>query len=360
MPFTLAVAGLSSAEQAALVEAIKNKASLLSVAWTLLWNPDDFPERPDALLYCPKHDEGKLWAERLGKTECLLLAALPPHDTTPSEVPLFVRMPFNPQEIIDALNVAARRIRGRLPEEPASSPQGDIEERVEIMLAARGAARVDPLALVLYAVFRTADKDRFYKIRQTQSAPGCPLAEIWCWPDLGLYWCALAESDISGGMEAVFEVFNCPGKRDALRSKTLDLRRSGALLWRAGTRAFKTAELLPWFQVDAKMMLTRWPELPLDARGVALIRILSRLTRAEATFGELLAQLRTTRKDLAMVVNGLVMSGDLVRSLDPRALLPEPEARVDPEQALFLSALGLRCAENLSDAINLRLEMGAA
>lgn len=360
MPFTLAVAGLSSAEQTALVAAIKAKAPLLSAAWTLLWESDDFPERPDALLYCPKREEGRLWAERLAKNDCLLIAALPPQDTTPSEVPLFARMPFKPQEIVDALNVAARRIRARLPDESATSPQGDREERVEVNSAVRGAGRVDPLAFVLHAVFRIADKTRFYKIRQTQGAPGRALAEIWCWPDLDLYWCALPESDISGGVEAIFEVFNCPGKREALRSKVAELRRPGSLLWRAGTRAFKTAELLPWFQVDAKMTLTRWPELPLDARGVSLIRILSRLTRADATFGELLAELKTTRKDLAMVVNGLLMSGDLVRSNEPRPLAVDPDKHMDPEQALFLSALALRCAETLSESIDIRIEAGGS
>ena len=75
---------------------------------------------------------------------------------------------------------------------------------------------------------------------------------------------------------------------------------------------------------------------------------------------ELLGELKTTRKDLAMVVNGLVMSGDLVRSSEARALPSEVDERIDPEQALLLSALALRCAEALSDAIDTRLEARGA
>ena len=76
MPLTLAVAGLNAAEKASLVAAIKAKAQSLTTAWTLVWEPSDFPENPDGLLYCPKRDEGRRWADRLQRhPSCLLLAA---------------------------------------------------------------------------------------------------------------------------------------------------------------------------------------------------------------------------------------------------------------------------------------------
>lgn len=361
MPLTLAVAGLTASEKASLLSAIKAKAQSLTTAWTLVWEPSDFPENPDGLLYCPKRDEGRRWADRLKlHPSCLLLAALPPLESTPSEVPLFVRMPFKPQDIVDALNLAAKRIQAHRPADPLESVSGSREEKIDIHVAVRGASRVDPLALALYAIFHQADKSRFYKIKQAQATIGKPSVEIWCWPDLGLYWSALPEAQILAQSDAAFELYHCLGKRDALSSNAHDLRNSGPLLWRSGTRAFKTAELLPWLSADCKLALLRWPDLPKEARSVALIRILSRLTRSDATFTELLTELKTARKDLSSVVNGLILSGDLARGAEGR---PAPAAaapiRVDPEQSLFLRALALRCAQSLDREIEAALAPSA-
>lgn len=353
LTLTLAVAGLTPSEKSALVAAIKAKAQTLTTAWTLLWELSEFPDEPDGLLYCPKREEGQRLAARYKKRpSCLLIAALPPLEATPSEVPLFVRMPFKPQDIVDTLNVAAKRILARMPEESASSPASSREEKVDIQITVRGASRVDPLTLMLYAVFHGADKTRFYKIRQVNAPPGETPVEIWCWPDLDLYWTPLADEHAITGADATFEVFNCPGKRESLSSKAHELRPSGALLWGAGTRAFKTAELLPWLHADVKMALVRWPDLPREARSIPLIRILSRLTRADATFSELLVELKTARKDLTMVVNGLIMSGDLTLAAESRPLVPEPARdHMDPEQSLFLRSLALRVNEALGTAI---------
>lgn len=351
MPLTLAVAGLTSAEKAALVSAIKAKATSLTHAWTLFWEPSDFPAAPDGLLYCPKRDEGRRWAERLSHESSLLIAALPPLESTPSEVPLFVRMPFKPQDIVEALNIAAKRIMAKAPEESEAAPLNNREEKVDIQVAARGASRVSPIVLMLYAVFHGAEKSRFYKIRQIHTIGTAPI-EIWCWPDLELYWSATPDDQLLIQDEALYEIYNCQGKRESLSAKAQEVRHSGPLLWRSGTRAFKTAEILPWFPADQKMTLARWPDLPIEARTVPLIRIFCRLTRADATFTELLSELKIGRKDLSAVVNGLIMSGDLIRAKEPRATAFSPSnINIDPEQALFLRALALRCAESLDKAI---------
>jgi len=351
MPLTLAVAGLTSVEKSALVSAIKAKSTSLTHAWTLFWEPSDFPASPDGLLYCPKRDEGRRWAERFAHESSLLIAALPPLESTPSEVPLFVRMPFRPQDIVEALNIAAKRILAHSPEESEAAPLTTREEKVEIQVLPRGASRVSPIVLMLFAVFHGAEKSRFYKIRQTQTIGTTPV-EIWCWPDFDLYWCSTPDAQLLAQDQALYEIYNCQGKRESLSAKAQEVRHAGPLLWRAGTRAFKTAEILPWFPADQKMTLSRWPDLPIEARTLPLIRIFCRLTRADATFTELLSELKIGRKDLSAVVNGLIMSGDLSRSKEPRATAFSPaNIYIDPEQALFLRALSLRCAESFDKAI---------
>jgi hypothetical protein len=352
MPLTLAVAGLSASEKGALVAAIKAQSHALSTAWTLFWDPSQFPERPDGLLYCAKREEGRLWAARLGRGPCLLLAALPPDEATPSEVPLFVRMPFAPQAIVEALNIAAQRVFSAAPAESASAPAG-AEERVEARVDFRGASRVDPFALLLFAVFHGGDRTRFYKLRQLPS-PARPCGvELWCWPDLNQYWSEASEAQILAAAAQGYDVFNCRGKPEALAQKSDLLRPAGPLLWRAGSRAFKTSELLPWLAPDQKIALRRWPELPAQARTPSVLRALRRLCQADASFAELLRELGMGRKDLSAFVNALLLSGDGTRAGEPRGANPparRAHERADPEQELFLAALSLRCADALAAA----------
>jgi hypothetical protein len=282
-----------------------------------------------------------------------MMAALPPLESTPSEVPLFVRMPFKPGDIVEALNLAAKRVMSGIPEESSSAPSGAAEEKVDIQIMGRGISRVDPLVLMLYAVFQGSEKTRFFKIRHV--LVGSEPVEVWCWPDLGLYWSNVSEEQLLARSDCAFDVLNCQGKRDALSQKSHALRPANALLWRAGVRAFKTAEILPWFPNDQKLSLCRWPDLPKEARTIPMIRIFSKLTRADASFSELLTELKIGRKDLTSVVNGLIMTGDLVKAKAPKpSAVPaqiQAPVNMDPDQALFIRALALRCAEALDKSI---------
>ena len=351
MPLTLAVAGLSSAEKGALVGAIKAQSHALTTAWTLFWDPSQFPSRPDGLLYCAKREEGRQWASKLARSPCLLVAALPPNEAAPSEVPLFVRMPFSPHDIVDALNIAAQRVFSAAPSESPSAPSSP-EERVEARVDFRGASRVDPLALLLLAVFHGGDRSRFYKLRQSPTPATPDGVEIWCWPDMELYWSNASDDDILAAGGQGYAVYNCRGKPEALTEKSQSLRPAGALLWRAGARAFKTAELLPWLAPEHKIALRRWPQLPPEARSLPTLRALRRLCSHEASFAELLREHAMGRKELCSLFNALLISGDGARVAEPRARPPSPKpAPTDAEQELFLASLALRCEESLQIAL---------
>lgn len=345
MPLHLAVAGLTAAEKATLVSSLKAQASKLSHAWTLHWDPDDFPSAPEALLYCPRREDGRLWASKLKGGSTLLIAALPPLEGTPSEVPLFIRMPFKPQETVDTLNVAAKRLAAQQALESSSVPAVR-EEPVELQFQFRGADRISSLTLGLFAIFHNAEKTRFLKIRADQGT------EIWCWPDLDLYWSDLSEDELLALSDHQWRVFNCQGKREALSLKSSQVRPASSLLWHAGFRAFKTAEILPWFSPEGRLSLRRWPDLPKDARTIPLIRILARLTRYPATFSELISELRIGRKDLCGCLNALLMQGHLGRApKDFPSAPPHQEPPIDPEETLFLRSLSLKCADDLESAI---------
>lgn len=346
MPLSLAVAGLNSAERAELMSALRVKAEALSCSWTIFLAPDEFPEKPDALLYCPQREDGRKWAARLAKLGALPIGALLAQNAAPSEVPLFTRMPFVPQDVADTLNVAAKRIRLSEPSESLAAPKNASEERVELQFSFKNHQRVHSLALCLFAVFQNSGKTQFLKLRSKGPEP----REIWCWPDLELYWSAQAEESIALDSESVYEVFNCSGKKAALLEKAAELRPSSALLWRVGAKAFKTAETLPWFALDGKLSLARWPDIPKDCRSMQLIRILARLTRCETSFVDLLTELRLGRKDLCSAVNGLIMTGCMQKVKEPTRQRLAAEA-MDPEEALFLKALALRCTESLEEAL---------
>ena len=348
MPLTLAVSGLTTTEKTALVSAIKSKASQLTIAWTLYWESSEFPSEPDALLYCAKRDEGRRWSHKLKNSRSLFIEVLPPLESTPSEVPLFVRMPFNPQDIVEALNIAAKRVLAFELEESKTAPTSSKEERVDIQLVARGASRVPSLILTLYAIFQGSDPSRFYKIKQAMTDN--PI-EIWCWPDLQMYWSSVSEEQILDQLDAQFDVYNCQGKKEALTVKNGQSRSSVGLLWKAGLRAFKTSEILPWFSYDNKISLLRWPQLPIEARTIPVIRIFSKLTYTDATFAELLTELKLSRKDLSSIVNGLIMNGDITKAKDIRPAPSLHKKSEDPEQILFLKALSLRCSESLERSV---------
>lgn len=346
MPLLLAVAGLRSSEQAALVSVLRAKADALSCSWTLFWDAHAFPERLDAVLYCPQREEGRLWAERLGALGAVPIAAPLAQSAAPSDAPLFARMPFRPQQVVEALNAAAKRIRAAAPEESPSAPRRGAEERVELHFDFKNAERVSSLALCLFAVFQSADQTQFFKLRSKGPRP----REIWCWPDRRQYWSALPEPVAASDHDGAYEVFNCSGKKEALAEKEGQLRPASGLLWIAGARAFKTAETLPWFPLDSRLALARWPEIPKSARSTQLTRVLTRLTRSEPSFVELLGELKISRRDLCSAINGLIMSGCLRKTREPtRKELPAPER--DPEEALFLKALSLRCVASLEAAL---------
>lgn len=346
MPLLLAIAGLRSSEQTALVSVLRAKADALSCSWSLFSDPASFPERPDAVLYCPEREEGQMWAKRLRSRGALPIAAPLAQSSAPSDSPLFARMPFRPQQVVDALNAAAKRIQAEQPEESPSAPKSGREERVELRFDFKNAQRVSSLSLCLFAVFQNSDQSQFFKLRSKGPKP----REIWCWPDRRLYWSALPESVAAADHDSVYEVFNCSGKKEALAQKQNELRSASGLLWIAGSRAFKTAETLPWFALDARLSLARWPDIPKAARSVQLIRVLARLTRSEPTFSELLAELHIGRRDLCSALNGLIMSGCLRKTREP-ALQELPVAERDPEEALFLKSLGLRCTASLEQAL---------
>lgn len=347
MPLLLAVAGLRSSEQAALASVLKAKADALNASWTLFWESSAFPERPHAVLYCPQREEGLAWSERLRSQGAVPIAAPLAQSSAPSDAPLFARMPFRPQQVVEALNAAAKRIRAQAPEESPAAPRRGREERVELQFDFKNAQRVSSLALCLFAVFQNSDQTQFFKLRSKGPQP----REIWCWPELRCYWSALPEPLAASDHGADYEVFNCSGKKEALAEKQGQLRPASGLLWIAGSRAFKTAETLPWFPLDARLSLTRWPDIPKSARSVALTRALARLTRSEPTFSELLLEQNISRRDLCSIVNGLIMSGCLRKTREPtRKEAPAP-AR-ESEEALFLKTLSLRCTRALELALD--------
>lgn len=350
MPLLLAIAGLTSSEQAAFVAALRDKANLLSCPWTLFSDSKRFPEKPDALFYCPQREEGRRFRDQFKDSSTLCIAAIPAGHGAPSEVPLFARMPFQGQDVVETLNVAALRIRLSDPIDSPAAPKQSDEEKVELQFAFKNHQRVPSLALSLFAVFQTSSKSQFFKLRSLD-AQGLVRREIWCWPDLELYWSALSDEETANDPDGHYEVFNCSGKKQALAEKQAELRPSSSLLWRSGFKAFKTAETLPWFSLDGKLSLSRWPFIPKDARSEQLLRILTRLTQSEATFLELLNELRISRRDLCSTVNALVLSGCLQKTREASRAVPA-KPLWDPESDLFLKALSLKCAKSLADALD--------
>lgn len=351
MSLTLVVAGLSSQEKAMLVTVLRAKSEELTDPWTVFWDPSEFPQNPDVLLYCPKRDEGREWFSSLATKGTLPIAAMPPLEASPPEVPLFLRMPFRPQDTADTLNLASKRVRAERPsvEERPQGPLPLVETPIDLQVPFGSANRISSLSLALYAVFREADKTGFYKLRRSDH-DGKASFEVWCWPEFGLYWSDADETALFSDFEGVYQIWACPMPKKSLSEKAKEVRHASSLLWRVGTRAIRTAELLPWIHADSPLLLSHWPDLPRDAWTISNIRALVRLTFSEATFGQMLSELQASRKDLCKTLNGLALLGAVAPV--PRASREKPAPiALEPEEAIFLKSLALHCSESLDKAV---------
>ncbi len=351
MPLSLAIAGLTPQESSILITVLRARSADLAEPWTVFFEPAEFPEKPDAILYCPKRDDGRYWFSQFAASS-IPIAAMPPLEASPPEVPLFLRMPFRPQDTIDTLNLAAKRVRAQkisLEERPSASGAPTVETPMDLQIPAGGTGGASSLSLSLYAVFREADKLGFYKIRRSDH-DGHPPCEIWCWPEFGLYWSSAPEETLVSDFDGIYQIWACPFPRKSLSEKSTEIRSSSALLWRVGNRAIRTSELLPWIPKDAPISLAYWPELPRDSWRLSNIRALARLSLGDATFAQLLAELQAGRKDLCKTLNGLALLGAIEPVSKTPVAKPAPLA-LEPEEAIFLKSLALHCSDSLDRAV---------
>ena len=110
MPLSLAVAGLNPQQKAALAQSLRSKADDLTTTWTLYWEPEEYPSQIDALLYFVDNTVGMMWQKKVQDSKKTILIALhSATDSNPSSQTLFVRMPFDADELVKTLNTVAKK-----------------------------------------------------------------------------------------------------------------------------------------------------------------------------------------------------------------------------------------------------------
>lgn len=359
---TLASFGLTAQEKTVLRSILVAKSSGLNSPWTFFLDESEAPQNPSAFL-CPVHrPEGEAAMLRLGGLSVPIVVT-PPGSASPSSG-FHLKTPFRPQDIADTLNNVAASLKMAIATNPeaddsaqpsparwqAASNQGEPGEvRLDLLAAfPGGASKVSGLALAIFGAFQKADKKQFYKIKRV----GGPIErEIWCWPDLDLYWSDLPEDVACYDPDGEYEVWLCNDKREALNLKADRVRAAHNFLWRAGWRSKKTAELLPWFPADHKISLASWPDMPKDMRTPSIIRALLRLVRSEISLAEMIVEMKMPRKDACCFVNSLIMCGKAV-SVPAATRQKKPAMTLEPDEAVFLRSLAIVVFERLEDALS--------
>lgn len=338
MALSLAVAGLNAQQKAALAESLRAKANDLSATWTIYWEADEYPAVPDALMYYIYNNSAITQRKKLKDKASQIIAIQNNSDSRPSEESLFVRMPFNSEELVRALNVVAKKIKLQS-KWHESVRQPNIQEHVELQFSFTGANRVNKLSLYIYALYQEADKASFYKIKSKNSN-----WELWCFPDIESYWFNGTEDELWAASSDELVVYRSPGKAQALEEKRMALGNSNDLIWQAGVRSYKTAELLPFFGTKARFHLKRYPIVPQWARSELCLRVLLLLNRKDMDLAEVLTIIGAGRKEVCQTLNALIMTGCVVRAKEPYWQCNELSS-LEPEEEIFYRSLCLKLQE---------------
>ena len=333
MPLTLAVASLSQTEKSQFIAVLKGRAQDLSCAWTLFWEPKDFPQKVDAVIYCPKRPDSKLIADKLAARGALPIAALPPMDATASEVPLFVRMPFKPQEVVETLNAAAKRI---LAAKPFDEVEDDDDDGPGI-----DPETAYPLPVALHRIYRSGHVSAScVKLRKVESA-----RELLCWPELELYWSYESESHLSSDSDGLYLLAPVQNPKDLLESKAAELRPIEPFLWKSAAKGFLPGALFPGLSWSMPLEMLFWPFIPPEHRTENAIRILRRISLAPASMEQIHEETRMPKSAISQCVNALLVSGALRKSQTVDRL-PAVECQ-SLEEIMFCKSLSYRLFETL-------------
>ena len=338
MPLTLAVSALTQTEKSQFIAVLKGRAQDLSCAWTLFWEPADFPPKVDAVIYCPKRSDSKTLAEQLVSKGSLPIAALLPQDSTASEVPLFVRMPFKPQEVVETLNAAAKRLL-------AEKPFGDLSADSDLSVDVINETLSFPLAVALHRVFRsgliTAD---IVKIKKNESA-----REIICWPELELYWSYESEAFVSSDSEGSYSIHPAVKPKETLDAKGSTVRKVEGLLWRTGLMGFAPGALFPGLMWNMPLELLFWPDIPYSLRHESAVRLIRRLSLSPASMDVLFEESHLSRPKITAFVNALLVSGAVRKA---STLAVHLQTKFDSvEEDIFTHSLALRVFEKLDQLL---------
>lgn len=339
MALTLAVAGLNAQQKAALAESLRAKASDLLSTWTIYWEQEEYPSEPDALMYYIYNNSALVFRKKLKDKSSQIIAIQNMSDSRPSEESLFVRMPFNSDDLVHTLNVVSKKIKLQN-KWHESIEQPNVQEHVELQFSFTGSNRVNKLALYIYALYREADKTSFYKIKNKSGT-----WELWCFPDIESYWFNGTDAELWSASSDDLLVYRSPGKALALEQKRMALGDSNDLIWQSGVRSYKTAELLPFLGSKVRFHLKRYPKVPSWARSELCLKTILLLNRKDMDLSELLTIIGAGRKEVCQTLNALIMTGCVIKAKEPYWQCNELSS-LESEEEIFYRTLCLKLQEN--------------
>lgn len=321
MPITLAIVALTPDEKNGFINVLKNRAADLNTAWTLFWGEDEFPEKVDAVFYCPKREESKKLASKLIFNGALPIAIILPNDLAASEVPLFIRLPFTPDNVIETLNATARRILSVvINDDPVDfDPDEEIDDAFSLPVA-------------LHKVFRSGTiKSNFVKIKKEDNT-----REILCWQDIDKYFAIESENFLSTDNEGIYEIYPAPNGKEILSRYMDKTKNASSLLWLAGRNGFSQNILFPGLNWDMKLDLISWPEIPSQFQNEQTVRIIRELTFNTFSMKDIYSIFHLNKNELINLFNSLVVSGVIQKASNNRF---KNMNKSSVEEIIFLKAL---------------------